>query len=136
MWKKLLYLCVVFAIGLTFIAFGAEEKKGEIVKLKIWDRTFIEGALPTREGYVTGLVVKDIRAKVRLKTEEIEEYEIKSVGKQIRWNPAGIDYEIEVTFTPLEIGILQDAFKKMDREKSLPTTERALNLYKLVKDLR
>lgn len=128
--KKILCI-VVLVLALSFTAICEEDKN--MVKLNIFERITLTNILPNRANFRDGLVIKDIRAKVKLSQEEMEKYEIKSEGGSITWNDP--DYVKEIDITKLEIDILKSALNKMNEKKDIPTTDRFLALYEKIKGL-
>lgn len=127
---------IVIALGLVFLLaiVSFAESTEKTVKLTIYDRITLTSILPARASFDRVIVISDIREKVQLTQEDLEKYGITGLPTGgVAWNEEGATYEIEVSFTAIELEVLGDALKEMDRKKEMPTTKRFLELYRKIK---
>jgi hypothetical protein len=100
------------------------------MKLKLLDRIVLGSLLPKEGKYEDLIVTEDIKKKVGLKQEEIEEYEVKTLdGGGIGWNPIGAQSEFEIEFAELETGVIKKTLEKLNTDEKL--TAETIGIYKL-----
>ena len=102
------------------------------LKLKVYDRVSIPALFPERSTYDQGIILNDLRKKLMLTQEEVEEKKvIEREDGRLQWNVEK-DAEVVIDLTKAEFKALVKAFKKASDGGNLPNSKRMLELYELV----
>ena len=102
------------------------------LKLKVYDRVSIPALFPERSTYDQGIILNDLRKKLMLTQEEVEEKKvIEREDGRLQWNIEK-DAEVVIDLTKAEFKALVKAFKKASDGGNLPNGKRMLELYELV----
>lgn len=101
-----------------------------MVTFTLADRLILRSSLPVRGGAVSFLIKADIIEKIKLTTEEIEEFEIKDLeGGGIKFNKLGGAAIFEIGFSETEFQFIKTHFKDLDDKKQL--TDQTYKLFKM-----
>lgn len=103
------------------------------MNLTVKDRILIPEILPESGNMVEMIIVRSIQQKVSLTAKDIDYYDIK-VGENgnTTWDGEK-DTGTDIEFENSEIGVLKDAYKKLDSEKKI--TSRNFDLCLKLKEL-
>ena len=84
------------------------------------DRVMIERLYPQENDIKTMIMVREIRGKVKLKSEEIEEIELKGKGGMTFWNSEkSKEIEREFEFSDAELMLLKEKVEELDKGKKI-----------------
>ena len=96
------------------------------MKLNVKERYVLLQILPREGDFITITVLKELKEKVFPSVVELDEFEIKQVNSQIKWNDKG-DEEREIEIGERATDIIVGSLKKLNDEKKL--TEDHFSLY-------
>ena len=100
--------------------------------MKALERIQLESILPAEGNYIDLIVVKEIKNKISLSLEEINEFELKAIaGNRISVNETGATHKKEIEFSLIEENLIRDSLKKLNDANKL--TEGMLSLYERFK---
>lgn len=91
------------------------------VTLKVLDRIALQTAMNrlTRAGYVKFVTARDVKEKVMLTQDELNDIEARDMPDgNMQWNPRK-DTGKEFEFTGLETDLIKEIFQQMDRNGQL-----------------
>ncbi|MDD2680392.1 MAG: hypothetical protein PHO03_06310 [Candidatus Omnitrophica bacterium] len=97
------------------------------MKLTILERLVLGAILPQKNNYTTMIAVQEIKDKIAITIEEIEEYQIVFEDLQTRWSKEGENYEIDVEFGKTLSVIINEALQEKNKTNEL--TLEMLSLY-------
>ena len=88
------------------------------MKLTVKDRLNIGTFFPAESDLVTQILVKGIRDKVEVNSEEANEINLKQQGTQLLWDTTKAK-DKEITFNEAEIKFLKEQVTRLDQEKKI-----------------
>lgn len=99
------------------------------MKLNVAERLNILQLLPQEGNFITLKVVRELQSELSFSEEELKSYEIDEKENMVQWNQGGNDRK-EITIGDTGMGIISDAFKKLEGENKLSL--RLLSLYERI----
>lgn len=107
--------------------------------LNLFERLRLVDFLPTKGGLEKATIAADIKKKIEVSKEEIEEYEIKTSfladGRaSTSWNEKGRE-EKEFDFSKLEIEMIKDGFEEKNKKGEILAEAAFLDLCRKIKAL-
>ena len=127
---------VVLCLCLVAVSVSAAEKENKLT-LNFNQRIAVMRMLPQESDLQTLLTVRKIRNKVKPTDEEKEEFGIADTRSGMNWNPEKTDTmrPITISLDEGETKILKDAFKKANKERTIPALDDSIDLYKTLSEL-
>jgi len=89
------------------------------MKLTIRDRIQMPSLFPQRGNLIQMQLIEDISKKIQLDQETIKKVGFTQEGNGYKWKK---EADIDVEFTDLELGMLQDKVKELDSKKEIDFT--------------
>lgn len=96
-------------------------------ELTLFDRLFIDSALPEKAGFPDVVIIIDLRDKIKITQAEIKQYNVIALpGGRVTSTENAIK---SFQFTDLEERQIISAFKRLEGERSIPTDRQSLDCY-------
>ena len=97
------------------------------MELSVLDRITIGNILPQKGDYISLVLKQAILEKIKITPKEIEEYELKSDGDNIKWN-ASKAKDVAFVLEESEKSFIKKTLQDLDTKKEL--AENMVGLYK------
>ena len=102
--------------------------KTTAMKLTVYERLTIPGILPAKGNYEAGIKIRDIREKCELTQDELKRINFRTVqlpngNVNAQWDEKKVRVK-EVLFTELELLLIQNHLKELDKKEELPVGDR------------
>ena len=109
------------------------------MRMSVYDRMKLNDFIPQKAGLEKAIIAVDIRKKVELTQEEIQQFKIKTIdagGGQLKttWDES-IAIEAEFDLTKLEVELLKDGFQALQKADNIETNDKFVSLCMKIKHL-
>ena len=88
------------------------------MKLQIVDRLNFAALFPEQGDLVSQILVKGIKEKVEVTSEEANEIQLKQIGTQLQWDATKAK-EKDIQFNDAELKFLKEQVARLDTEKKV-----------------
>ena len=104
------------------------------LSLGLKDRLNVERLFPSEGSILEQLIIKEISSKVKITSDEVAKYELKTVddGRSLVWNKDK-EEEVEIELTTEQCELLKEQVRKLDQDKKV--TAELLGLCLAIRDL-
>lgn len=111
----------------------SQKKQQEVVtplELTLAERIFLGSSLPKKGSYHSLIAADAIEKKLNFSDEEIEKFEIKTVGNSVHFNEKGVKAKFKMEFDSPQMHVLKLTLQSLSQKEELDKS--LMNIYKKV----
>lgn len=88
------------------------------IKLSVIERLSLLQILPKMNNVITMKIIRDLNERLGIGAREAKEIELSFYGENVKWNIEK-DKNVEFEFNDIELGIIKDSLKELDKQKKI-----------------